>query len=75
MLKLQINLKDMIVMGILFLINFHVIHQTWMFSPCFHPIKNVSRGKNGLLLCHLLKVIKIACYSCQILKLLLIIVF
>jgi hypothetical protein len=44
-------------------------------SACFHPIKNVYRDKNVLLLCHLSKVIKIACYSCQILKLFLIIVF
>jgi hypothetical protein len=43
-------------------------------SACFHPIKNVYRDKNALLLCHLSKVIKIACYFCQILKLFLIIV-
>jgi hypothetical protein len=30
-------------------------------SACFHPIKNVYRDKNVLLLCHLSKVIKIAC--------------
>jgi hypothetical protein len=40
-------------------------------SACFHPIKNVYRYKNVLLL--LSKVIKIACYSCQILTLFLII--
>jgi hypothetical protein len=40
----------------------------------FHPIKNVYSDKNVLLLSHLSKVIKIACYSCQILKLFLIIV-
>jgi hypothetical protein len=44
-------------------------------NACFRPIKNVYRDKNVLLLCHLSKVIKIACYSCQILKLFLIIVF
>jgi hypothetical protein len=44
-------------------------------SAFFHPIKNIYRDKNFLLLCHLSKVIKIACYSCQILKLFLIIVF
>jgi hypothetical protein len=38
-------------------------------------MKIVYRGKNILLHCHLSKVIKIACYSCQILKLFLIIVF
>jgi hypothetical protein len=57
------------------LINFH-IHQKGVFSQselCFHTIKNVYRDKNVLLL--LSKVIKIACYSCQILKLFLIIVF
>jgi hypothetical protein len=44
-------------------------------SACFHPIKNVYRDKTVLLLCHLSKLIKIACYSCQIFKLFLIIVF
>jgi hypothetical protein len=39
-----------------------------------NPIKNVYRDKNVLLLCHLSKVIKIVCYSCQILKLFLIVV-
>jgi hypothetical protein len=38
-------------------------------SACFHPIKHVYPDKNVLLLCHLSKVIKIACYSRQILKL------
>jgi hypothetical protein len=41
-------------------------------SARFHPIKNVYRDKNVLLFCHLSKVIKIACYSCHILKLFLI---
>jgi hypothetical protein len=41
-------------------------------SACLHPIKNVYRDKNVLLLCHRSKVIKIACCSCQILKLFLI---
>jgi hypothetical protein len=35
------------------LINSH-IHQVNQ-SACFHPIKNVFRGKNVLLLCHLSK--------------------
>jgi hypothetical protein len=42
-------------------------------SACFHPIKNVYRDKNVLLLCYLSKVIKIACYYSQILQLFLII--
>jgi hypothetical protein len=54
------------------------VHQTCVFSQSerlLHPIKNIYSGKSVLLLCHLSKVIKIPCYSCQILKLFLIIVF
>jgi hypothetical protein len=57
------------------MINCHVYIKRANQIACFHTIKNGYRDKNVLLLCHLSKVIKIACYSCQILKLFLIIVF
>jgi hypothetical protein len=44
-------------------------------EPVFTQSKMFIAIKNVLLLCHLSKLVKITCYSCQILKLFLMIVF